>query len=166
MTNNAAQLVGELGTFETITELELIMREGLEAGVFEQAQAKLEHFFAPGVYVRQVTMPAGAAIVGKIHKTEHVCIVSRGRVISCTEFEGTREIVGPCTFVTPAGTKRALYVLDECVWATVHPTTLAGVDGKACAADLASIEDTFIAKTREEFLELARSGGLLCLGSR
>lgn len=155
--NAPTQLVGNLGTFETITELERISRECLELGTFEPAEVKLEHYFAPGVYVRQVTMPAGCSIVGKIHKTEHVCIVSRGRVISCTELEGTREIAGPVTFVTPAGTKRALYVLEECVWATVHPTT---------SRDLAEIEDTFIAKTREEFLELARSGGLLCLGSR
>lgn len=164
--NAVPELVGQLASFETITELERISRECLERGIFEPAEVKLEHFFAPGVYLRQVTMPAGASIVGKIHKTEHLCIVSRGRVISCTEFEGTREIAGPCTFVTPAGTKRALYVLEECVWATVHPTTLAGVDGRATAEDLAGIEDTFIAKTRDEFLELARDGRLLCLGSR
>jgi hypothetical protein len=162
--NNAAQVVGQLGHFPAIVELEHIMREGLEAGIFEEAEVKLEHFFAPGVYVRQVTMPRGAAIVGKIHATEHVVTVLSGRVISFTEFEGQREIAGPVTFVTPAGTKRALYVLEECIWQTVHPTTLAGIDGKASPQDLATIEDTFIAKTREQFLELARSGGLLWLG--
>lgn len=165
MTNHAVTLVGAGGlSFETIVELEQIQREGLEAGIFEPAEVELRHVFAPGVYVRQVVMPAGASIVGKIHATEHVVIVSKGRVLSYTEAEGQQEIVGPCTFVVAAGTKRALYVLEECTWSTVHPTTLAGVDGKATAADLAAIEDTFIAKTRAEFDELARSGGLLCLG--
>jgi hypothetical protein len=155
MTNNVAVLAGGFPSFEAIVELEEISRECLASGLFEAAQVELTHYFAPGIYVRQVKMPAGAAIVGKIHKTEHVCIVSCGRVISSTEFEGTREIAGPCTFVTPAGTKRALYVLEECIWSTCHPTT---------SQDLAQIEDTFIAKSRAEFLELAAAGRLLCLG--
>lgn len=162
--NAAVELVGNLPSFETIVELERISRECLEAGVFEEAVVEVKHVFAPGVYVRQVVMPAGSAIVGKIHATEHVVIVSAGRVISVTESDGQHEIIGPCIFTVPAGTKRALYVLEDCTWATVHPTVLAGVDGKATEADLAAIEHTFIAKTREEFLELARAGGLLCLG--
>jgi hypothetical protein len=141
---NAAYEMGNgLANFEAIVELEHVLREWPSDAVDD---VKLTHHFAPGIYLREVVMPAGIMVVGKIHMTEHVCIVSKGRVLSWTA-GGMTEIVGPVTFVTREGTKRALYVLEETIWATVHPTT---------SRDLAQIEDVFIARSREEFLALTQ----------
>lgn len=79
----------------------------------------LEHFFAPGLYARQVTCPAGAIIVTKIHKTEHFIFMLKGRVQVVTE-DGPVEIVAPCMFRNPIGVKRAVHVIEETVWVNVH----------------------------------------------
>lgn len=148
--NSAYEMGNGLPRFEAIVELEHALR-ALPPELGTPTEIKTTHYFAPGVYVREVVMPAGVTVVGKIHMTEHVCIVSKGRLLSSTE-AGVTEIVGPVTFVTQAGTKRALHVEEETIWATVHPTT---------ETDLAKIEDLFIAETREAFLEHAKTGRFL-----
>ena len=102
----------------------------------------LEHSFAPGLYARQVTCPAGAIIVTKLHKTEHFIFMLRGRVQVVTE-EGAKEIVAPCMFKSPVGAKRAVHILEETVWINVmaNPDNLTDMD---------DIEDRYIAKSYTE----------------
>lgn len=102
----------------------------------------LEHSFAPGLYARQVTCPAGAVIVTKLHKTEHFIFMLKGRVRVVTE-EGPVEIVAPCMFRNPIGVKRAVHVLEETVWVNVmaNPDELTDMD---------AIEDRYIAKSYTE----------------
>lgn len=102
----------------------------------------LEHSFAPGLYARQVTCPAGAIIVTKLHKTEHFIFMLKGRVRVVTE-EGPREIVAPCMFRNPIGAKRAVHILEETVWVNVmaNPDDLTDMD---------DIEDRYIAKSYTE----------------
>ena len=103
----------------------------------------LEHSFAPGLYARQVTCPAGAIIVTKLHKTEHFIFMLKGRVQVVTE-EGAKEIVAPCMFKSPVGAKRAVHILEETVWVNVHynPENI---------EDLDKLEDVLIA---EDYFEL------------
>ena len=102
----------------------------------------LEHSFTPGLYARQVTCPAGAVIVTKLHKTEHFIFMLKGRVRVVTE-EGPVEIVAPCMFRNPIGVKRAVHVLEETVWINVmaNPDELTDMD---------AIEDRYIAKSYTE----------------
>ena len=81
----------------------------------------ITHFFAPGVYARQMFIPAGLVAVGKIHKTAHVSIISCGKVSVTTE-NGTEIIEGPYTFINTPGEKRAVYAHTDTVWTTIHPT--------------------------------------------
>lgn len=83
-------------------------------------QFETRHFFAPGLYARQILIPAGTVLTGKIHRTAHINVVSKGRIVVATE-EGEREIEAPYTFVAPAGTKRAGCALEDTVWTTFHP---------------------------------------------
>jgi hypothetical protein len=76
-----------------------------------------------GVYAREITIPEGVALVGKIHLTEQLNIVSKGKIRVATE-EGVRTITAPCTFISPAGTKRAGYALEETVWTVLLATEL------------------------------------------
>ena len=85
------------------------------------------NYFAPGVYAREITIPAGTLATGKIHLTACLNIISKGRMIVATE-EGQREISAPCTFISPAGTKRAGMALEDTVWTTIHPTEETDVD--------------------------------------
>jgi hypothetical protein len=110
-----------------------------------QIDCHVDHVFAPGLYARQIQMPAGALVVGKIHKHAHVNTISRGRCIVATEF-GYEELTAPHTFVSKPGTKRAVYVLEDTVWTTYHPTE---------ETDLGKIEDHVIAKSYDEYLEFS-----------
>jgi uncharacterized cupin superfamily protein len=50
-------------------------------------------------------MPAGAVIVGKPHKTEHLCNMIEGRMIVVGE-DGVRvEVVAPAVFMAKKGEK-------------------------------------------------------------
>jgi hypothetical protein len=79
----------------------------------------LSHMFTPGIYLRKFKMKAGSVVVGKLHAQEHLCIISAGRALVTTE-AGTQEIAAPCEFVSPAGSKRALVILEDMVWITIH----------------------------------------------
>lgn len=82
----------------------------------------LVHRFTPGIYAREIFMPAGALVVSKIHLTEHPYVVSKGRISVWTESEGTQEIVAPFTGITKPGTRRLLIVHEDTIWTTFHAT--------------------------------------------
>ena len=79
----------------------------------------LKHTFSDGIYVREITIPAGLFVVGKIHKHDHPNFLLSGEVIVVTE-DGIEELKGPLSIISKAGTKRALYSKTELVWITVH----------------------------------------------
>ena len=77
------------------------------------------HFFAPGMYLRELTVPAGMLIVGKIHKHAHFLIVTKGRAEVISEFG--RAIVGPGHIsVSQPGSKRVVLALEDTQFLTVH----------------------------------------------
>lgn len=78
-------------------------------------------YSADGVYAREIFIPKGTALVGEIHMKAQINVVSKGKIRVATE-EGVRTIEAPCTFVSPAGTKRAGFVLEDTVWTTFLPT--------------------------------------------
>jgi hypothetical protein len=101
-----------------------------------QEDLPVQHDFLDGVYMRTVFMKADTIVIGKIHKQEHVAIISKGRATVLTE-HGVVEIVAPFIFKSPPGSRRALRIHEDMVWTTVHRS-----DHK----DLESLEDQLIAK--------------------
>ncbi len=106
---------------------------GYERITPEHEIAQPGNFITPGVYVRVLRMKAGLRVVGKRHAQEHISIISCGRATVMTE-EGKQEIAGPCEFVSPAGTKRFVWVHEDMVWTTIHRTD--EVDMAKIEADL------------------------------
>jgi hypothetical protein len=102
-------------TREQINELEEHLRQ------FEQLPWDLDHTFAPGLYIRTLRIPAGAVAVGKIHKTEHIFILSKGRILVVTE-DGRQEFEAPYQAICRPGLKRAVYALTDVVVTNVHIT--------------------------------------------
>lgn len=80
------------------------------------------HRFAPGIYAREVTIPAGTLLTGKIHRTRHLNVLSAGVIAVYTATEGWRELRAPFSFVAEPGTRRVGYVLEDAVWTTIHGT--------------------------------------------
>jgi hypothetical protein len=97
------------------------------------------HHFAPGLYTREMVIPAGVVIVGKIHKHRHTAVLASGRVSVLTE-DGIEEIEGPKTFVSPSGVKRVVFAHTDSVWITFHPSE---------ETDLEKLEDSIIAPSFE-----------------
>jgi hypothetical protein len=54
--------------------LEEVMRE------MPQAELCTEHYWADGMYCRKLYWSTGMLVVGKVHKKEHLFIVSKGYV--------------------------------------------------------------------------------------
>ena len=103
----------------------------------EQIKPPLTHSFTPGLYIREIVMPASALIISKIHKTEHPYVILRGKVSVWIDGVGVQTITGPHIGITKPGTRRILYIHEECHWATFHPTN---------ETDVEKIEDQIILK--------------------
>lgn len=93
-------------------------------------QFQIKHYFSDGIYMRELFIPAGDLIVGKIHKTRHLSIMSKGDKSMMTEFGITR-IQSPYVEESMPGMKRAGYAHTDTVWTTIHAT---------CKTDISEIE--------------------------
>ena len=87
----------------------------------------IKHYFANGMYAREMTMPAGTIVTGAIHKTTHFCILSQGRVRVMSE-DGIDEFVAPAIIISQPGTKRAIHALEDTVWTNIHATNETDLD--------------------------------------
>lgn len=102
---------------EKINALEQALVDNLPA-----VECPLIHRFTPGLYAREIFMPAGTIITSKIHKTEHPFVILSGRVRVWTDEDGDVELVGPHVGITKPGTRRVLAILEDTRWITFHPS--------------------------------------------
>lgn len=86
-----------------------------------QVDCPITHHFAPGVYMREMFIPAGVMLTGAVHKTEHLTVLVKGRLLLVNGSGGT-EVVAPATLLSPAGIKRAGYAVEDSVVMTIHAT--------------------------------------------
>lgn len=91
----------------------------LEMLKHEQVDCPLEHHFAPGLYARQIVIPAGTLVTGKIHLHDDISVLLSGEIDVLTQ-DGFKRMVGPCTFVSKAGVKKLGYAHTDVVWTTIH----------------------------------------------
>lgn len=110
----------------------------------------LKHYFTPKdeeygccTYAREMFIPKGTLIIGKIHKHQHLNFISKGKVIVFTEF-GEKHLEGPCTFISEVGLKRAVYAEEDTLWTTVHLTKFTNEE------NLDKIEEEVIAPNYDE----------------
>jgi len=98
----------------------------------------LKHHFQPGVYIREIWMPKGSIILGHAHKTEHLNIITQGRALVAVH--GVVTDVRPGCFISGVGVRKALLIMEDTVWLTVHanPTN---------ERDVAKLEDLLISKS-------------------
>ena len=105
--------------------------------------APLEHTFADGVYVRQMYMPKDTAVIGKIHKREHVWFLLQGCISVATENK-IEEYEAPCYVVSPGGSKRVILALEDSIFVNIHPNP-------SNTQDLIELEKYNVAKDYEEY---------------
>jgi hypothetical protein len=85
-----------------------------------QVDCPVRNVFADGLYAREMTIPAGTVITGAVHKTQHITIISKGRV-HVLRPEGPLEFAAPAMFISEPGVKNAVHALEDTVWTTLHP---------------------------------------------
>lgn len=100
------------------------------------------HFFARGVYVRELRVPAGMLVLGGIHKHSQVFVVLSGEALVLFG-DGVRRVKGGDIFETEAGVQRAAHALVDTVFLTAHGTH---------ERDIERVEAELVAWTREEYL--------------
>ena len=81
----------------------------------------LTHTFSDGVYAREIFMPKGMIVIGHVHRTKHLNIVSTGKARVFYDGE-MHEITAPYTFESNAGVRKALFILEDMFWTTIHVT--------------------------------------------
>jgi hypothetical protein len=101
----------------------------------------VQHHFAHGVYAREMFMPKGTLVSGKIHKFSQVNILSSGDVSVLTE-NGEMRFKAPATIVAPAGSKRLLYAHEDATWTTIIGTH---------ETDVNKIEDALVVSSEEDY---------------
>lgn len=107
----------------------------------EPVECPVYHHFSPGVYARELRIPAGSVIVGKIHKHDNMLIMSAGEAEISIDGQVAR-VKAPHISVGPAGSQRAAYTITDCVFISVHGTH---------ETDLDKIEKEFIAQDALEY---------------
>lgn len=97
----------------------------LEAGLLQlpQVDIPVQHRFAEeeGLYAREIVIPRGALMTGRVHKHQHVSIMISGDMTVLTE-TGMQRVKGYHCWICPPGTKRVGYAHEETRWLTVHHT--------------------------------------------
>lgn len=104
---------------ETIPTRDQIVRLQEAMLPIQCQQPEPRHFFAPGMYLRELVVPAGMLMVGKIHKHTHFLLVLKGRAEVISEF-GRMVVEAGHISISPAGSKRVVLALEDTQFVTVH----------------------------------------------
>jgi hypothetical protein len=99
--------------------LEAVLKDVPGVTLRDDERTPLTHLFAPGLYARKIEIPAYYVLTTGIHATEHIAVISKGSCLVATP-EGVVRYEAGDTIITKIGTKRAIFVLEDLVWTTVH----------------------------------------------
>ena len=128
----------ELSMKEKIANLDFAIKSG------EQIDIETEHKFAKGVYIRTITVPQGAVITGKIHKTEHIFILSKGEM-ALADNDKQSIIKAPFQCVSQPGVRRAGLAISDCVVTNVFITNETNIE----ALELILAEPELLESTKQ-----------------
>lgn len=89
---------------------------------YDLMEFPVDHTFTPGLYGRTIVMPAGSLLTSKIHKTEHQFVILKGAAMVLDGGGEWQLLEAGHHGITKPGTRRLLFIVDDCVWKTFHPT--------------------------------------------
>ena len=106
---------------EAKSSTELAFQEIEEWGLkLPQVDCPVTHRFGPGIYIREVEMPAGSLVVGHEHIHAHANVMLQGRGILLVD--GLRmEVKAPFFYNAGPGRKVALW-METAVWWNIYPS--------------------------------------------
>lgn len=146
--NAAAELTPELlqARRNRILEFEEVVKQLPQSYDMDQFnEGKVQHFFASGVYGRELFIPAGNVIASKIHKGKTLNCIAMGKISVICPHKGLNVYQGPFTFVSEEMTKRIVIAHEDTLWITSH-------ENPTNTEDLEEIETLITAKDFKETL--------------
>lgn len=84
-----------------------------------QLELPVKHYFADGLYVRELLIPAGTLLTGRKHRNESICFVSCGEIDVVNDAGEARKIVAPYTFVSRPG-KKVGFAIKNTIFTSIH----------------------------------------------
>ena len=116
--------VAQIGRGLATDKINALMQEVLQ---LPQVDCPVTHHFGPNIYIREVVMPAGTVVVGKPHKTEHMCNMISGRMIVVNEDGEQMEVAAPSVFMAKKGRKIA-YIIETVRFQNIFSTNETDID--------------------------------------
>lgn len=102
---------------ERIEAMEVVMAE------CEQVEIPVKSSNTNGMYCREITIPKGTLLTGRVHLFDYVDIMLSGDITVATA-DGAKRFTGAHVFDGKAGRKRAGYAHEDTQWITVHRTDI------------------------------------------
>lgn len=110
------------GTDMLMDEMVFVIAKAVEdyPGKQKFTECPLKHVFTPGLYSREITMPADTIVVSEYHLTEHQFLILEGVVSVWTKEKGWVIYQAGDRGITKPGTQRILITSLETKWVTFH----------------------------------------------
>jgi hypothetical protein len=106
----------------------------------DQSECPVKHHFSPGLYIREMTIPEGTVLTGKVHKTEHLCIMCGDLELASDGLKA--RMIGFHVLESKVGAKRLGLAHKETIFTTIHATN---------ETDIEKLEKELFCNTYEEF---------------
>ncbi len=141
---------GQLETRNQIDLLEELLRGGVDSGELTSplkgTEDECQHVFHGGMYARGLMIPAGTAVIGRLHRLARICIIAQGECTFRDEKQG-HTVTAPWFGAFEPGSKTAVYAHSDTYWIAVLLTDL--TDSKIAF-------DTLTHATRDEYLSYCK----------
>lgn len=111
------QRLVQVSQVDAMQHLEAIEAEMLR---YEQAVIPVRHILLPGLYAREIEIPADCRLIGKVQRHPHLNILLEGDITFMVDGVVQRVQAG-WRQPLPGGTKKIGYAHAKTVWMTVHP---------------------------------------------
>jgi len=103
-------------TLEQIRRLEVALPQVMPT---YDVDALTSHHFCEGLYVRQLDIPKGAVIVGKMHAKRNIFLLVKGDLTVWTP-QGVRRVQAPFMVITEPGDKRVGFAHEDSITLNIH----------------------------------------------
>lgn len=117
----------DLSTQLVLTQSDILNVQDVLLGCDDIIEGETDHYFADGVYVRVLKIPAGNYAVGKAHRTEHITMLIKGTATITGEDGIARVVSAPFICVSKPG-KKFVYCETDAWFVNVHPTDTTDLD--------------------------------------
>lgn len=123
----------------------------------DQVDCPVRDHFAPGVYVRDQFIPKGTVVVGCVHRTEHLAVVTKGRIALSDGVTPTQVFEAGDVIHSMPGVKRAAVAIEDSRVINIHSNPTDETDmGVLCGMFVEASADQLLGGPNNKQLELQK----------